>query len=293
MKNLRTLCLLALIALFSHCSTSRNTVKLGNKVAQSGSALVAQVLKSYDLIAQLSTVDKKQQDLIRLLSYPNPAAMQLPDTRGRSLKYLPPKIAAFQSLKLVYAHYEELSDAASKDQINAASAALVASYVAITQLPAIPTSVQQMIPEGAADLTLGNQANKVREQNEAIRKLTSAYFEVWKKDVAPFKAYANRIYKDYYDAVLALPNSRFNPAAIQQYTGTPYRGDYNVISYKMKVRDDALGAIDNVNQTLDQTTDAFQQLIAAHNELSQKPVSQSNIINLTNSMNNTLSKLKN
>ncbi len=291
-KIYNAVCFILLISLLVQCYTARSIVDLGNKTAKAGSSVTGEILKCYALMGNQAFVDQRQQEMIRLLSYPDPRRVMLPAIRVRQLKSLPAKINAFTSLQTVYKSFETLTDGTDKDASRDAMTSLLNSYFTIKKLPDLPHAAQQILPGATSEFTVATQANKVKEQNEVLGKLSAAYLEIWKKDLPVWKEYIDRIYLDYAKAVYALPESRFDPQAIKKLVNQPVNTKYQIIFYKDKVQQDAKQQIATINDELDQTTYAFETLIQSHQAVTQRPVSVSAVSAMLNSINSTLGAIK-
>ena len=292
MKKITLICLLAAALMSTGCLSSSRIVTVGNNVAKTGVSVTEELLKCYDLMGDQSRVDKDQQDLVRLLSYPNAKLIQLPATKGRELRTLPSKRSAFESLLSVYSSFQTLTGGGYKDGVYSATSSLIASYSSISKLPGLSSTVQNILPGGASELTLYIQSNKIKEQNIALSKLSSMYLELWKKDLPIWKDYVNRIYSDYSNAISNIPNARFDPRAVKQMIDAPYTGNYLISYYKLKVRNDAARKIADINGELDGTTYAFESLVKSHGTLSQDPVSLPAVTAILESIDNVLGKFK-
>jgi hypothetical protein len=260
------------LALSSGCAP-RTTRTLGAAAAVKGQAVADAALRSYEVIEQQQAVDKHQQDLVKILTAPNPSVPALPDSPAPDFAVqLEPRVAAYRALREAYVLFQRLADPGYSEQASRAAEALTTSINSLNGIRDLPGGASTTAKK-LTELAVGAvQAGKIREHNRILLSICEAYRELWEAELPVWRDYYDRIYKDFADPISNLSLDRFDAKAVDGVVKEPFAPPLRVQIYKLQMRDGARQRAAEIEAQLVSVGRAFRLLESVHAELAkQKP----------------------
>lgn len=252
----------------SGCLAPKNVRSLGSAIALQGKNVSTSALTVYDDLGKQQDVDKSQQDFIKVVTSPNPASPNLPDSKSRPFtKQLQPRVEAYQALLKTYSTFQILTDKSFGDQAKTAADSLFTSYNSIKAVPDLPGIVTSALPSVLGLITEAKQARDIRKHNRALTELCKLYRELWEQDLPIWRDYLNRVYGDFSNGLSSLDASRFDEQRLAEVVNEPFSKEINVGLYKIHQRNAAFEKRDTILAKLQLVNQALGQLESAHIEL--------------------------
>lgn len=281
-----------LVIIICGCASPSSVRNLGTAVALQGQALTDAALDSYNSLAQQKSIDKSQQDFIKIVTSPKPAST-LPDTQPKDFSLqLTPRIQTYQELRKAYEVFHRLSDPSFADQTKNATESLLSSIKTLQDIPDLPSSVKNLLPTLSALLIETIQAAEIRKHNAILLEFCKVYRELWIQDMPAWKEYLGRVYKDYADGLISLEPARFEEKRLNEIVKEPFYKDINVGLYKLQKRNISEAKRQELEAKLDSVTRALGLLCAAHSELAKEKPSLADVIYTLDLIQSILKEVK-
>jgi hypothetical protein len=273
-------------------SPSLSVRNLGTAVALQGQELTDAALDSYNSLEQQKSIDKSQQDFIKIVTSPNPA-YTLPDAKPRDFSLqLTKRVEAYQELRKVYEAFQRISEPSFADQTKNATESLLSSIEGLGNISDRPSSVTNLLPTLSALHIETIQAAKIREHNAILLKLCESYQELWVQEIPVWKKYLGEVYKDYADGLTSLDPARFEEKRLNEIVKEPFTKDINIGLYKLQKRNISEAKRQELEAKLDSVTRAFKLLCAVHSELAKENPSLADAIYTLDLIQSILKEVK-
>jgi hypothetical protein len=281
-----------LVILICGCASPSSLRNYGAAVALQGQALTDAVLSCYDDLAKQKSIDKNQQDFIKIVTSPNPA-YTLPDTQPKDFsRQLAPRVQAYQALRKAYELFHQISDPSFGNQTKIATESLLSSINTLKNIPDLPNSVKTLLSSLSDLLVEQIQANYIKQHNAILLKFCEAYRELWEQDMPYWKQYLERVYKDYVDGLNSLDPARFDEKQLNEIIKEPFTKDIKIGLYKLQKRNISEAERQKLEAKLDSVNRAFGFLCAAHAELAKDKPSLYDVIYTLDLIQSILKEVK-
>jgi hypothetical protein len=266
-------------------------IELSGKAASKGVAVSQQGINVYNLLTEQSGIDKLQQDKVKILTHPNPAAMALPDTKVQDFGgQIEARIKAYKSLLETYQAFTLISDSRFGDKTKEALSALQESYNSIEKLPDLPASVADKLPDVAKMISQSIQAKKIKKHNLVLFKLSQLYLDLWNADLKQWNDYVDMIYNSYATGLNTIDSKRFDLEKIRSQSQEPFSDEAIVVLlYRLQYRQQIANQRDTVKKQLTDFGQALAELNRVHAEIAK---TKTDITDVTNMLNTIESLLK-
>ncbi|MEW6161847.1 MAG: hypothetical protein AB1606_00775 [Nitrospirota bacterium] len=288
----RRLFFIFLVILINGCASQSSVRNLGVAVVLQGQALTDAALESYSILYQQKSIDKSQQDFIKIVTSPKPA-FTLPDTQPKDFSLqLNPRVKAYQELRKVYEAFHRISDLSFADQTKNATESLHKSIRSLKDIPDLPSPVSNIFPKLSALMIETIQAAEIRKHNAILLEFCKAYRELWEQDIPLWKDYLERVYKDYADGLISLNPTSFDEKQLSEIVKEPFSKEIKVGLYKLQKRGISEAKRQEIEAKLDSITRAFGFLAAAHSELAKEEPSLTDLMYIVDSIQSILKEVK-
>ncbi|QQT56171.1 hypothetical protein I6I98_13270 [Sphingobacterium multivorum] len=278
------------IILLSSCGSAK-IIDLGGKAAIKGTEVSQKGLDIYTMLSQQSGIDKRQQDIVKILTHPSPGTMALPNSPINDFsKQLVVRRKAYQSLLNTYNVFALLTDSKYGDRSHEAVSALQESYNSIEKLPDLPTTVSSKLPEVSKMISQSIQAKKIKSHNQILFGLTELYVKLWEADLKTWDNYLDHVYDDYSTGLNTVDINRYDYKKILEISKLPYKDEPTIIMmYRVEQRDEISEKKNTIKKQLDDFGKALKELNKVHAEISK---STADIVDITKMINSIEGLLK-
>jgi len=217
--------LLALLILTS-CSTTKQ-LKTGSQISKDGMLVAQKGIDTYTLLQQQKDIDRSQQDMILILTAPNPAAVHFSDSTGNTIAIqIAPRINAYKSLIAAYQAFGRLTGNDNSADTKTAADALTASYNSVKQLPDLSSGVMSLISTGGTYIMQAIQSGSMKKHNEALSQLTKIYLDLWNSEAPTWDRYIDFVYDTYGRQLRTIPAKNYDMTKVKAgVADQPYTGD--------------------------------------------------------------------
>jgi hypothetical protein len=288
---MRHLSQILIILLLSSC-VSTKIIELGGKASTKGTEVSQKALDIFTLLTQQADIDKSQQDKIKVLTHPSPAAMKLPDTEIQDFSsQLSVRIKAYQSLLNTYKVFTLLTDKKYSNKTQEAVSSLQESYNSIGKLPDLPTAVSEKLPEVSKMITQTMQAKKIKNHNQILFSLTDLYIKLWDEDQKVWNDYVDRIYDDYSIGLNTVDSKKYDSRKIAELSKLPFGDEATLIlMYRLEVRNEIAKQKNEIKKQLNDFGKALKELNKVHAEISKSKTDISDVTNMIKTIENLLNE---
>jgi len=281
---------LLVLLLLTSCSSSKLLLQTGAQASKDGILVCQKGVDTYTLLSQQQAIDQSQQQIILILSVPNPAAINLAENKASPIaKEIAPRINAYKSLLSVYQVFGLLTGSDEPGDTKAAEDALTASYNNIKQLPDLSASVSGFISTAGSAIMKQIQSGSVKKHNEALYELTKAYLALWNDEMPVWQKYLGLVYNRYANQLRTNPAAVYDMAKVKEALTEPYTGDAVILElFRVKQINDVTQQKAAVEKQLTDFGKALTLLNQAHLDLSKDASVTSDASNTLNTLETLL-----
>ena len=254
--------------LLASCSPSK-LLQVGSQASKDGVLVAQKGIDTYTLLGQQADIDLSQQNVITILTAPNPATVPLQETATNPMaKEIAPRIKAYKNLIRAYTVFGTLTGSDNSTDTKTAAAALDSSYNSFSKLPDLSSGASSAITAAAGAIMQAIESGVIKKQSQALADLTKIAANLWVEEEPVWDRYLGLVYDTYARQLKQVPDKYYDTTKLSTAITEPYTGNVVLLRlYRLDQRNTVIKQKNDIEKTIKDFGTELNLLSLAHAQL--------------------------